>query len=372
MKVTFTAKDLSYAFDLCNRVAPTAKGGAWDKAAGMVMDIEPSGRTTLLATDIDTAVHVVIEATDIKDAPGETTRWRMSSLFLAALVKKLTQPITLEHDGRRNAVVLKSGTSKTLVPLMDSTDYPELHMPPGKKPVDGANLVQLAERVMWACDSAGKMSGSALAGLHADGTNIVGARHEGMGVLDVPLEVDSPITFQAQELIGLLKGFTDVRISADDSKVFMWVADDDWISASLIMAPYPAYEKLRRDNYAHTVKVNRAGLLDCLDRMAIIAAQDRADMPKITLSISKTKLHMKLIVKDVGDTEESVTITDGPEETFQIAFSLGFLMDAVRNVDGNFFEFSFGVKGDEAKGGLSSCRFTDETGWEGLLMPRRA
>ncbi len=371
MKVTYSPKDLTRAFDLCNRVAPTAKGGAWDKAAGMVMDIEPSGRTTLLATDIDTAVHVVIDAEAITDAPEETTRWRMSSLFLAPFIKKLSKPIVVEHDGRRNALTFKSGTSKLLVPLMDASEYPDLHMPSGAAPVDGANLVSLSERVMWACDGNGKASGSALSGLHADGVNIVGCRHEGMGVLDVPLDIEGPITFPAQELIGLVKGFSDIRISADDTKVFLWLSDTDWVSSSLILAPYPAYGKLRRDTYASSVKVNRSALIDCLDRMAIVAAQDRADMPKVVVTISKTKFHLKLTIKDVGDSEESVTISDGPESSFQIAFSLGFLMDAVRNVDGNFFEFSFGMKDDEARGPLSSCRLTDETGWEALLMPRR-
>lgn len=371
MKVTYLAKDLIHAFDLCNRVAPTAKGGAWDKAAGMIMDIDSAGHTTLLATDIDTAVHVEIDATDIKDAPEEGIRWRMSSLFLAPFVKKLSKPITVEADGRRNALTFRSGTSKLLVPLMDAAEYPDLHMPSGSAPVDGANLVALSERVMWACDANGKTSGSALSGLHADGNNIVGARHEGMGVLEVPLEITSPITFQAQELMGLVKGFSDIRISADDSKVFLWLSDTDWVSSSLILAPYPAYEKLRRSNYADTVTVPRASLMDCLDRMAIVASQDRADMPKVTVTISKTKLHLKLTVKDVGDSEESVTLADGPDPSFQIAFSLGFLMDAVRNVDGNTFDFSFGFAGDEAKGPIASCRLTDETGWEALLMPRR-
>lgn len=371
MKVTYSAKDLIRAFDLCNRVAPTAKGGAWDKAAGMVMDVDASGHTTLLATDIDTAVHVEIDATDVKDVPAEGIRWRMSSLFLAPFVKKLNQPIVVEANGRRNALTFKSGTSKLDVPLMDASEYPDLHMPTGAAPVDGANLVALAERVMWACDSNGKASGAALSGLHADGENVVGARHEGMGVLEVPLEIDKPITFPAHELIALVKGFSDIRISADETKVFLWLSDTDWVSSSLILAPYPAYGKLRRSNFENSVRVNRASLIDCLDRMAIVASQDRADMPKVTLSISKTKFHMKLVVKDVGDSEESVAITDGPEETFQISFSLGFLMDAVRNVDGNFFDFAFGVKDDPAKGPLSSCRLTDETGWEALLMPRR-
>lgn len=371
MKVTYEARELARAFDLCNRVAPTAKGGAWDKAAGMVMDINRSGVTTLLATDIDTAVNVVIQADSFDEVPTEGVRWRVSSLFLAPFVKKLSKSVTFTHDSARNALVLKSGTSKLLVPLMDHSEYPTFHQPPGEAPVDGANLVQLAERVMWACDVNGRMSGSPLAGLHADGDNVIGCRHEGMSVLEVPLELSGPITFPAQELIGLLKGLPDVRISADEQKLFMWLNDTDWISSSLIVAPYPNYSKLRRDNYEHTIRVPKGELMDCLDRMSIVASQDRADMPKVTLTISQAKFHLKLVVKDVGDNDESVKIIEGPEEPFVISFSLGFLVDAVRNVDGNAFEFSFGVKGDPAKSPMSSCRLTDETGWEALLMPRR-
>ena len=152
MKVTYDSKDLIRAFDLATRVSPTAKGGAWDKAAGMVVKIDKDGHTTVLATNIDIAVHVELDATAIKDAPDDVVMWRMSALFIAQFVKKLSGAITVNEDTKKNALIFRSGKSKVEVPLMDPTDYPEFHQPPGTAPVDGQNLVAMAERIMWACD----------------------------------------------------------------------------------------------------------------------------------------------------------------------------------------------------------------------------
>ena len=91
------------------------------------------------------------------------------------------------------------------------------------------------------------------------------------------------------------------------------------------------------------------------------------------LTITKDNLHLKMEIRDVGESEESIPVTGGPDEPFSIYFSLGLITEAIRNSDGSHFNFSFGVE-DEPDGGpgMSSCLVSDETGWEATLMPRRA
>lgn len=370
MKVSYNPADLTRAFDLANRVAPTSKGGAWDMAAGMVMDVDPEGVTTVMATNLDISMQMVFDAEEIKDPPEETKRWRMSSLFLAPFVRKLGATITVTEDRKNNALVFKSRQSKLVVPLMDPANYPTLHQPPGASPTDGGNIANLADRVLWACDTTNKTG--PLAGLHADGRNLVGCRHEGMALLEFPFELKEPITFQARELLGLLKGFDDVRVSADESQVFFWVGENDWVSANLIVAPYPKYQRLREvATPTHEVVLTTDAILDCLERMSIIASMDRGDMPKVSMTFTKTKLTMKLFIKGVGDSEESVSIINGPDEPFTIAFSVGMLFDAIRTVENDTFTLAFGNKADPQNGPHSPIKITDGTGWESILMPRR-
>lgn len=370
MKVTYRPETLAIAFDLANRVAPHAKGGAWDTAAGMIMDVHPDGSTKVIATSLEVAMNMTVGATEVKDAPDEVTRWRMSSLFLAPFVKKLTAPVIVQQDAKKNVLVFKSGQSKLAMPLMNNDGYPELHQPPGGKPVTAANLANFAERVLWACDTNAKSS--PLAGLHADGTNLVGCRHEGLALMPSTVELADPITFQGREMLGLLKGFGDIGISADNLKVFFWLNETDWVSASLIQAAYPKYEMLRRDDYASSVEIDRGALIDCLERMSIVASMDRADMSKVMLTITDSRLHLKMNVKDVGDSEEYLPISCELEEPFTTGFSLGFLLDAVKSSQGDSFTMSFGSVKNPANGSLMSCRIVDATGWESLIMPRRS
>ena len=368
MKITYPVDELSRAFDLVSRVAPVAKGAAWDAAAGVVMDIDTDGSTSLMATDLDTAAFVAFDCEEIKDEPTEPIRWRMSSLYLANWLKKLSSSITGSHDEKRNALLFKSQRSKLLVPLMDPEGYPELSTPPSEG-VEGANLAAIAERVLWACDAPSKGS-SVLSGLHIDGTNIVGCRHEGMAILHAPqLAVEKPVTFQARDVMSLVRGYSEVRVSADENKIFLWLNDTDWVSASLLVDPYPKYSKLRRkDDFLGEITVSKSQLLDCLDRMSIIASTDRGNLPKIVFTITKTTLNMKMLIKDVGDSEEVIAIEGGPDTPFEIAFSLGYLSDGVRNVQGDTFSLAFGYASEPTKRG--AVRILDASGCEATLMPR--
>jgi DNA polymerase III sliding clamp (beta) subunit (PCNA family) len=368
-KVSYSPADLSRAFDLANRVAPTSKGGAWDKAAGMLMEVDPDGTTVVRATDLDRSVYVVFDASEMKDPPEEAFEWRVSSLFLAPFVRTLDKTVTVTPDSKNNAIVFRSGQSRLSVPLMDSSQYPDFEMPPTMVPTDGTNLAALADRVIWACDANSKTT--PLAGLHADGDNVVGASHEKMSLLEVPLEIPKPITFPARELISLAKGFSDVRISADDSRVFLWLSDTDWISSNLIIAPYPKYENLRFDFWTDAIVLSKVSIQTSLERLSIIAAMDRGGMTGLTLAISENRLNMKVFVKEVGDVEEALTITGGPDEGVGIKLSLSNFAEAVRNVDGTHFTLQFGNKNKPGQAHLHPVKITDETGWEATLMPRR-
>ena len=50
-------------------------------------------------------------------------------------------------------------------------------------------------------------------------------------------------------------------------------------------------------------------------------------------------LNMKMLIKDVGDSEEVIAIEGGPDTPFEIAFSLGYLSDGVRNVQGDTYDW---------------------------------
>lgn len=369
----FSPNDLSRSFDMANRIAPTAKGAAWDKAAGMLFEIETDGTARVISTNLEVSSNMVFKCLSMTNPIEEKIAWRMSSIILSSFVKKLQDEIRVTHDETNSVLIFRSGESKLTVPLIPSGDYPVLSQPPtDSPPVDGASLSELASRVMWACDQTNR-GGSVLTGLHADGDYIVGCRHEGMSLLEAPLDIKEPITFQARELIGLLKGYDNVKISADDGRIFLWLSDTDWVSANLIIEKYPKFKSLRRENHYGTVRVDRSLISECMDRMSIVAAADRGDIPKVCLTITKDNLHLKMEIRDVGESEESIPVIGGPDEPFSIYFSLGLITEAIRNSDGSHFDFSFGIDDEPSGGsGMSSCLISDETGWEATLMPRRA
>ena len=264
------------------------------------------------------------------------------------------------------SVLFRSGRSKVKVPLMDESKYMDIPQPDGDYPeADATIITELASSVRWACDTNGT---GVLTGLHVDGTNVVGTSHECMCLIPVPAEVDTPVTFQTK-VIGALSGASSIHMSADKDRIFFWLNETDWISATLFHDPYPKYEKLRRPEYQGEFKVSRWLLLEALERMNIVMALDR-DMPRLDVTLTENMMMLNSSTDEVGDSEEIVDIENGPEEEFKISYSVGMLRDAVNASASDDLIIAWGSEKMPTKSDKVSTRITDGTGWEAYVMPR--
>jgi DNA polymerase III sliding clamp (beta) subunit (PCNA family) len=368
VKIQYRQPSLARAFELASRVAPTAKGGAWDTAAGMLMEIDTDGTTTVRATNLDVAVRIVIEAEDLIEAPDQPVRRRVSSLFLAQFIRSLTAAVTIEDDLKKNSLLFKSGSSRLLAPLMDATDYPDFHEPPTAAPDESLDLGSLADRVLWACDT---ISSGARSGLHVTSEHVVGVSEEAMAIAPADIPVTEPVTFQARELIGLLRGFNS-RITADSEKVFLWLSDDDWVSASLFAESYPNYPMvLERTKWAGAIELQREPILTCLERLAIVGGMDRGNMPSVEITMTKTRMTLRLVVSGVAASDEALAIKDGPSDGYAGRFGLSTLLDAIKASKGDSFTFHYGNPADRHADAIHPAKLEDATGWLSVLMPRR-
>jgi DNA polymerase III sliding clamp (beta) subunit (PCNA family) len=366
VKVTFDSGDLRYAFELASKVAPTSKGPAWDQAAGMMITVEPNGQTEVVATDLDTACRIRIAATQCDNE--EIVQWRVSSLFLANFLSKLTEPITLsQKSDQHKSVTITSGTSKVRVPLIRSMTYPAIARPLHAPTGDLTRLASVAERVLWACDTNGS---GALTGLHIDGEWAVGCTREGAAFVKVETDVVQPVTFAAKQVMSIVKSSDEVGMTADANNIFIWLDQTDWLSARVIAEKYPDVHKvIRRTNFAGTVEVQREPLFNALDRLALVTNLDTSGLGKVSVTFDDELVSLKALVPDVGEIDEFVDLVDGPSEPWSDSFTVTRLLDAVSHSKGQVLSLSYGVEGKP--GEHQSLKITDSgEDWEAYIMPR--
>jgi DNA polymerase III sliding clamp (beta) subunit (PCNA family) len=365
MRVSYDSADLRFAVELATRVAPTAKGSAWDKACGMVIRVGSNGATTVEATDLDTASHAEIRATAIE---GEQAAWRVSSLFLAQYLAKVDGTIHLhQKDPEARYLTVSSSGARIRLPLIPMGAFPLIPQPTNKPTTDLANVTALADRVTWAClqtDNTNKMSG-----LHINKEHLVGLHGEAMAIMGVDSGVPEGVTFPAKSILSLVKTSGEVGMSATESHIYLWLDGTDWVSSRLFPGDYLPYEKLRRTNFIGRFMVERPALVAALERINVVTSLDKMALGRMTLTINNEHLRLTSQVKDVGDVEETLDVLEGPETEWSDDFTVDTLLTAVNKADGPTACFDFGFEGDPNK--KASLKITDHsTSYEAYIMPR--
>ena len=365
MRVSYDSADLRFAVELASRVAPTAKGPAWDKACGMVIRVASNGASTVEATDLDTACHAEIRATGIE---GEQAAWRVSSLFLAQYLAKVDGTIHLhQKDSTAQFLTVSSAGARIKLPLIPMGSFPPIAQPVSKPTTDLANVTSLADRVTWAClqtDPTNKMSG-----LHINPEHLVGLHGEAMAILPVDTGVPEGVTFPAKSVLSLIKTSGEVGMSATPSHIYLWLDGTDWVSSRLFPGEFVPYQKLLRENFVGSFLVERPQLINALERVNVITSLDKMSLGRMTLTINNEHLRLNSSVKDVGDVEEVIDVLEGPDEEWSDDFTVDTLLTAVNKSDGPTVKFDYGVAGNTGK--KSSIKVSDQTtGYEAFVMPR--
>lgn len=333
MKAKFYVATLAAAIERAARIAPN-KGVAFDKAAGIMLEIDPDVGACLRATDLNVMYREEIR--DVVDLGDEAGAWRVPAHLLDGIVSglPLDKEVTFKDEGNQT-VRLYCGRKQAKLRTMPVDLYPswERVERDGLKPVPGFS--ERVAQVAWACDTQNvPFTGVNLDGTHANATD----RHRLARVpLDVPLE--GPVTVAMATLAPILKNFPgDVSIAATPEQLMLTVGDEIEARCVLFAQGYPDVTKVLRDDFTFEAKVPREELYDAIQSMLVLVKNER--YPLMNFEFDEGAIHLFMSVPETGDMADVVEAEF--DSTFDIKFTPNYVLQALEAAQSKFVTWSMG------------------------------
>lgn len=307
-KITVETATLSDAVSKAARVAPN-KGAAFDKAAGVFIEIDPIKTTKHIyvkATDLDTTY---LQRVPVLLIEGEDDLWRFPSQLVAGVISNLPlgigSEVTLERTGP-SEVTVKCGRKRAKIRLYDADDFPTV------APFDPTGMAKVEmfptrlNQAAWATDP----ESAILSGVHIDGDSLIACDRTRLVVVPCKVPVVEPITVPLSSIAPVIRNAGTIEVRATDTRLQMMPDVDTQITCLILAATYPNVKGIMRTSFDGKIDVDREMLLDSLNRMMVMVKTDR--YPKVVLTIHKDYIGLYLGESESGEMFDELDAEGGP------------------------------------------------------------
>lgn len=359
MKVTFENATIADSVAKSARVAPT-KGEAFDKASGILMDLDPVENTvTLRSTNLQVYYLEVVDAIEV----DSKATWRFQAQILSQVLGKLPigtdKTVTFEQVGRE--IHMKSGRTSAKFRLNDVSDFPTW------EPYD-PNLLEMVpdlgariQQVEWAAADNPELS---FAGIHLDGEHIIAT--DRFRLARVPCEatpIYKPVTIPAGILKPVLSNLRDVAIGISEGQFLLMPDVATQIYTPIYAHEYPNVGKALDQEWPNKVAVRKAALIEIIERAIIFAQRDRS--PKLTVIIGKGEIAVMCTDVELGLLGDAITVegADHPRKHFH--FTPKNLTDALAAAPSELIDLYYDLESPR-----KPFKIDGGSGFTALVMPR--
>lgn len=339
-QITFEVGTVADAVRKAALVAPARVGNAFDKAAGIVFDVNPDDEQVqclIRATNLDI---FYVESLDCVISSGPPAQWRLPSGILADILKNIkTAPgknVTFSKDPGKEQVTITCGRMKANLGMIDIGSYPEFSIYEGEFSTAN-NISGRIDQVAWACAKAGS---EPLTGVHFTGDYAVAT--DGYRVVRVPLDmpIAEPVTVAANVLSGILRQTGQIEIGATPHQMIFRPDTYTQVTCAIYALDYPKImNKVSTMTYNSEFKISKQDLIDLINRALSAAGGDRN--PLIKLIIGKGELAAYLVGQDatLGDVVELPGQVMHDRVT--LSFSPQYLIDAAGKAPNDLITIHF-------------------------------
>lgn len=339
--ITCEAAVIADAVGRANRVAPT-KGAAFDKASGVVLEIDPSRPSPVYvkSTDLEVTYLQRIPVSQ-GNAVGDPTVWRLpSALFtgvLAGLPLGSGEMVELgEKDG---SVHIKAGRKRAKLRLIEATSFPKVKPfdPNGMSTVD--DLALRISQVAWATDAADPI----LSGVRLDGTTVTGCDSYVAAIVPCTVPLPETIAVPLRSVAPLLQKAGAVNMRATDTRLELMLDADTQVTSVCLGGAYPDVGRIRRTNFNGSVVIDRMLLADTINKTLAIVRGER--YPKLRLTVKENELDLMMQVPEVGRIDDTIDVSGKPDgDEFVIWVDPSRLTEALAAATQQIVTFNFGPK----------------------------
>jgi DNA polymerase III sliding clamp (beta) subunit (PCNA family) len=360
--ITFESATIIDAVRKAAQIAPGKAGVAFDKAAGLLLQITPNEDVHCLirATNLDIFYSEVIGSIG---ESGEDTVWRLPARLLNEIIGTLNiksgNTITFTQNG--NQVHVSSGRMRAKFNLMDAGYYPDWEMFDELGMNTVQNLGAKIAMVEWAAASG---SPPPFGGIYLDGEYVVAT--DRYKLVRVPLLADIPSPIVVPIGLGAhMRQLGETQMKVSGNQLQLMPDPYTQVSAVLYDSTYPAVASVMRDDYPELIEVHKAHLIDVINRATKMAGADR--MPIVDLYIGKGEVAAFLENAEqglVGDVVEIPGQADHPR--IKLRFTPDYLTTSLSKAPNDRVKLGYDPSNTER-----IVYIDGGSGYQAWVIPRR-
>lgn len=344
-------------------IAPSKAGTAFDKAAGIMLNINPGIAPVCVvqATNLDA---FYIESVPVIEATGAQTRWRLPhtlAKILDSIPKTAGRLVRFEKDPAGGRVKLTSNRMVATVGTIDPDFYPEFDLYEGEFSTT-QGVGSRIEQVAWACAKAGN---EPLTGVHFTGEHVIATDRYRVCRVPLKMSITNPITVPAGMLASILKKTGEIEVGATSHHIVFRVNDGCHVYSAIYGNEFPAIEK-RVTSFEYDGQISvRKNELSSLINLAM-SGSDADRMPLIRLIIGRSELAAYVGGDEVGIGDVVDIPGQATHKRISLYFTPGYVLDAVNRTPGDLVTLSYRVE-DESK---VPIKIHDGSGFEAWVVSR--
>lgn len=361
-KVVFENATIQDVIGKAAKIAPR-RGEALDKAAGLMMEVDPStGEVMVRTTNNEIFYAEVIDAVQVE---GEQRTWLFPSAIMQALAAKIPigsgKTIEFEDAETTRQVAIASGRMRARVTLISHEYYPTW------EPFDPGLLSMVSgfgDRIQSVDWAAGDMQ--PLNGVRLDGNFVMAT--DRFRIAMIPLNappIYRPVTIPTFIVQALSKNLADVRIGLDGGRLLLMPDESTQIATVTYDLKYPDLPAMFKRDEQCSVVFDKTEFANAVDRTTVFAGNDR-DAPLLHVIIGKEEIAVMIAHAEDGQLGDVVEVPGyAMHDRCTIYFTPKNLLDGVRAAPDNQVTLFYNL--NEPR---KPVRIDGGSGYEVLVMPR--
>ena len=316
---------------------------------------ELTKKVSLTGFDLNLGIQTSFEATVIKS--GAIT---IPSKLLSEIVNKLPNesPVSLIVSELSDNILLKSDRGSFNLKGLVSDDYPKLPFVESGTSLELNSNLLLKALKMTLFSSSNDESKQLLTGVNfkfkkqtlesaaTDGHRLAvilsNEQDQDIGSInfdsnnsyldDFSVTIPTRSLREIEKLVSLKATDENIKLFYDKGQV-VFISSSQIITTRTLEGNYPNYSQLIPDSFSKTFKFETKGLIDSLERIAVLADQ-QSSVVKIKVNEDNFAL-ISADAQDIGNANESLPVSFSGEK-IEIAFNVRYLLEGLRVISSEY------------------------------------
>lgn len=324
--VQFEAATIIDVIKRAHKAAPKVNANTAEYS-GLVIDVQPAGPFAIIrATNMDVFYR---EKVDVTQAEGERAIWRLSSVYLSAVLQTFRSRSgdVIDFTDNGGIVEITQNRKKAKLSKMVTKNYPEwfeTDASDAEVVTDLGNAIKLVE---WAADTTVPALGVRLTNQAVYATDkYVMAR----APIDAP-QLANPVTLPVGLFTGLIPQRGDVKVKVIGGQILFMPNANTQIRGATVGEPFPPIEKVMAREGERSFSVAKDEILDLISTSNSMMDETKASYLRLFIGQGQVAGILEQIDDPANGVRDIIDVVGADHAMHEIDFNPVFLRNAITN-----------------------------------------